>query len=178
MGLRDLLSNSGFARVVLIVWLVSGAFVLFLMNELNGIVHGELYDYGLQFSFNWASPYWAFLNSIYICLAVPLVLSGVVLVFGFLNKGYSEKPVSKKVDTKSVNSKVRSSKENQNHLLANCPNCKRVFGKPLVMLDFSDGKTKLVNVCPYCNYVLGKADAKESDSDIGIVDLDEKVVRK
>jgi len=35
-----------------------------------------------------------------------------------------------------------------------CPKCRRVFGKPLIMLDFGDRKARLVNVCPYCNHVL------------------------
>lgn len=61
-------------------------------------------------------------------------------------------------------------------MVISCPNCKRVFGKPLVMLDFSGGKTRLVNVCPYCNHVLGDADEKESDSDVGVVDLNKRVV--
>ncbi len=36
-----------------------------------------------------------------------------------------------------------------------CPSCKKTFTQPLVMLDFEGGKSKLVNVCPYCNQVLG-----------------------
>ena len=39
-----------------------------------------------------------------------------------------------------------------------CPGCKKTFTQSLVMLDFEGGKSKLVNVCPHCNYVLGDAD--------------------
>jgi uncharacterized Zn-finger protein len=42
-----------------------------------------------------------------------------------------------------------------------CPNCQKTFTRPLVMLNFEGGKSKLVNVCPYCNEVLG--DAEEQD---------------
>jgi len=31
------------------------------------------------------------------------------------------------------------------------------------MLDFSGGKTKLVNVCPYCNNILGCAEEEDAD---------------
>ena len=31
-----------------------------------------------------------------------------------------------------------------------CPNCKRVFSRPLLVLDFSSGTSHLINVCPYC----------------------------
>ncbi len=41
-----------------------------------------------------------------------------------------------------------------------CPSCKKAFTQPLVMLDFEGGKSKLVNVCPYCNQVLGNAEEK------------------
>lgn len=41
-----------------------------------------------------------------------------------------------------------------------CPSCKKTYGQPLVMLDFEGGKSKLVNVCPYCNQVLGDTEQK------------------
>ena len=64
----------------------------------------------------------------------------------------------------------------ENHMLVSCPGCKKVFSKPLVMLDFSSGKTRLVNVCPHCNRVLGSADASEKERDGGGVrDLEEEV---
>jgi uncharacterized Zn-finger protein len=57
-----------------------------------------------------------------------------------------------------------------------CPNCGKTFGRPMVMLDFADGKSKLVNVCPYCNHVLGSAETEESSGiDILIADLDKKL---
>jgi len=65
----------------------------------------------------------------------------------------------------------------ENHMLISCPKCGKVFSKPLAMLDFSGGggKARLVNVCPYCNHVLGSAEEKESEN-VEVVDLDEKVV--
>ena len=51
-----------------------------------------------------------------------------------------------------------------NGLLISCPSCNKVFNRPLVMLDFSMGKTRLVNICPYCNHTLGAAlEQKKSD---------------
>ncbi len=44
--------------------------------------------------------------------------------------------------------------------LSSCPSCKKTFTQPLVMLDFENGKSKLVNVCPYCNQVLGENEEK------------------
>jgi hypothetical protein len=44
------------------------------------------------------------------------------------------------------------------------------------MLDFSEKTTQLVNVCPYCNAVLGRASGKvqRDDVDVGILESDEK----
>jgi DNA-directed RNA polymerase subunit RPC12/RpoP len=49
-------------------------------------------------------------------------------------------------------------------MVITCPKCKKVFGRPLNMLDFSKGTAKLVNVCPYCNYILGSAAEEDSES--------------
>jgi len=43
------------------------------------------------------------------------------------------------------------------------------------MLAFSGGKTGLVNVCPYCNHVLGSAEEAEK-VDVGVFDLEKKEV--
>ena len=55
-------------------------------------------------------------------------------------------------------------KEN-NGLLISCPSCKKVFNRPLVMLDFSSGKTRLVNICPYCSHTLGEASDQKKDDE-------------
>ncbi len=58
--------------------------------------------------------------------------------------------------------KPKTSKQSKgNDKAANtCPSCKKAFTQPLVMLDFEGGKSKLVNVCPYCNQVLGNTEEK------------------
>jgi uncharacterized Zn-finger protein len=162
-------------RLVVIVWIVSSVFVMFLVNKLDAIVHGELYDYGLQFSFAWATPFWSFERLIYVCLAVPSVLGGIVLVLDFLKRGKIETPVAKSVERKSINGRVQAVKGNS--MLISCPKCKKTFGKPLVMLDFSSGKAKLVNVCPYCNARLGDAGRDEGEKDVEtrVLGPDEKV---
>jgi uncharacterized Zn-finger protein len=166
MSWKGLFTGFWFVRVVLVLWLVSLGFVVFLLLKIDDIVHHQLYNFGLQFSFVWAEPYWAFLRLVYLCLGVPMVLSGVVLVFSVLGSGGGgrERLVVRR-------EKVESEKNVGNHLLASCPNCKKVFSKPLVMLDFGGGKTRLVNVCPYCNHVLGSAN---EDVEVGIADLQER----
>jgi uncharacterized Zn-finger protein len=160
-------------RIALVLWLVSSALVLFLLSRIDSIVHGALYNYGLQFSFAWADPYWNALHMIYVFLAIPIVVSGAALVSSFWRRG-DERRVSTSVVSKPSGSAVQSSREN--HMLASCPSCKKVFSKPLIMLDFGGGKTRLVNVCPYCNHVLGDAEEGERDRDeVAVRDLEEEV---
>jgi len=46
------------------------------------------------------------------------------------------------------------------------------------MLDFSGGKTRLVNVCPYCNYILGTAEEEKDLTEVVVPDTHaEKVPR-
>jgi uncharacterized Zn-finger protein len=174
MSLKGLLETSWFMRVVLVLWLVSAAFVLFLLGRIDYIINHDLYGFGLQFSYVWASPYWAFLRFIYVCLAVPSVLSAGALGFGLWRKFRGEKRVSRRVG-KPAGVKAQPLKDNS--MLISCPSCKRAFGKPLVMLDFSSGKAKLVNVCPYCNARLGDAGGNggEKDVETRVLGPDEKV---
>lgn len=182
MTLKDLLDNGWLARVVLVLWLVSAVFVLFLLGQIDWIVHNELYGYGLQFDLNWAVPYWGVLRAIYLFLAVPVAFSVVYFgleVFRFFNGRRSNVVERKPVPpVKPLKKSVREVVGEQNHMLVSCPKCGRVFGKPLVMLDFSGGKTRLVNVCPYCNHVLGREGGEAEKEDVGVLDLDKREVER
>lgn len=169
---KSLLGSGWFFRFVLVLWLVSAAFVVFLLGQIDWVVHHELYNYGLQFSLDWASPYWTFLWVIYVFLALPAVLSIAYFcleVWRFFKGGKVAETPKTVQPSKPIGRSV--SVLEPNHMVINCPTCKRVFSKPLVMLDFSSGKTRLVNVCPYCNHVLGTAEEKEKEN-IGVVDLE------
>ena len=55
------------------------------------------------------------------------------------------------------------SEKRVNNTSISCPKCRRIFQTPLVMLDFRGAKPELMNVCPYCNQVLGSS---ETESDV------------
>jgi hypothetical protein len=168
VNLRDVLGNSMFARIALVLWIVSSAFIIVLLGKIDSIIHGDLYNYGLRFDLAWASPYWFFARLIYVLLAIPLVFSAVALVSGLLNRGNGSRVRVSLKEIKKDNAKAQAAKSNS--VLMNCPKCGKLFGKPLTMLNFSGGKTRLVNVCPYCNHILGEADEQSSDN-IRIADL-------
>jgi uncharacterized Zn-finger protein len=152
--------------------------MIFLLNNIDSIVHGDLYNYGLQMSTDWASPYWTYLRLNYVLLGVPIGLSLFAIGTGFIGKNkrvvasvakpqpkpqrfFSRQP-KQKVEKIS---KIKTAPRENGAMIISCPNCKKVFSRPLVMLNFEGGKTKLVNVCPYCNHVLGSAE-KEKTSKI------------
>ncbi len=63
--------NLSATGLLLILVAASSLFVMLSLNHINYIVHGELYDFGLAFSYRWAMPYW--------------ILSGIVFSFCWVN---------------------------------------------------------------------------------------------
>jgi uncharacterized Zn-finger protein len=156
MTLKTFLQGSWFQRTVLIVWLVSSGLVMFSQKNVDSIVNVTLYQYKLQFSDNWAQPYWFYARMLYATQFVSIGLTLVALASGFLKKenGAKQTPKPKLASKKAVSAREET---NGRDIVISCSQCKRVFSKPLVMLDFSGGKAKLINVCPYCNTVVDKA---------------------
>lgn len=171
MNLSHALENSVFSRIVLVLWFANSFFTVFLLGRIDWIVHNELYDYGLQFNYVWANPYWFSIRLIYVCLAVPSFLSAVLLGSDLWSKLGSRKS--------STRSNVKQA-ERKSQMLTSCPSCRKTFGKSLVMLDFSSGRTRLVNVCPYCNMTLGDTskNVDEKDLETRVLTPNEKVKTK
>jgi hypothetical protein len=177
MGLRSLADNNWVYRIVLLTWVIFGVVMIFLLNNIDSIVHGDLYNYGLQMSTDWASPYWTYLRLNYVLLAIPMALSLVAIGIGFVGENKRvvasvAKPQPKPQRFFSRQSKQKEDKRSKNKtvprengtMIVSCPNCKKVFSRPLVMLNFEGGNTRLVNVCPYCNHVLGSAENEQTSN--------------
>jgi len=202
MGSHRLFNSHKFNRVVivaLLVWIASAAVSIYVLTRFDALVHGQLYEYGLRFDPAWADAYYSYSQLMYIALGVPIALSFVFILTGF--KTITEKtpaaPTLKprlaqpqpkptpqlkpKLTQPQPQPVVRQEpkaqvKENNNATGISCPSCKKVFGRPLVMLNFEKGKNRLVNVCPYCSYVLGNAENEQTaNSDFQIADVDKKL---
>lgn len=184
MGLRRVLKGYWFNRLVLVAWITCAVLIFLFLKGIELIVHGQLYYFGLNFSPAWADPYRIYTWLIYICLGFPMVLSGVALVSSFIketDKVPERKiPVEQKVrlqpvareEPKPVGKDQSKLVENSNGEGIPCPQCKKVFSKALVMLDFRSGKPKLVSVCPYCSCVLGNTrDATRVNDGVHGVDV-------
>jgi hypothetical protein len=57
---------------------------IFLFSNLDHVVHGDLYNYGLQFSLEWAEPYWAYARLILGCLLISLLITAISIVLVLL----------------------------------------------------------------------------------------------
>ena len=145
---KSLLQDYWLVRMVLLLWVFSSAFTLFLFVNIDRIVHHDLYTYGLQFNVTWASDYWGIARGIYVSMIVPAVLSIGLLAYDLV---------------RNMNSKKRNDRQMlEKSMPVTCFKCKKKFNKTLVMLDFNQKPHKLVNVCPYCNTVLDSTEEKDS----------------
>ena len=55
------------------------------LYQIDGIVHGTLYDYGLEFNTEWANVYWTYKNTIFALTATLTVLMSLAL-YNAMNK--------------------------------------------------------------------------------------------
>ncbi len=146
-------------RLALIVTMATSALLIYFISEIDRMINVQLYSYGLQFSTNWWAPYHFVVLIVYACLGAIMVLSGFSLLVGFqstrnIDDVEQEQPVAQVKPTDSV-----PQVQNASEASMQCPNCGRVFTKPIVVFSFERGKaTKLVNGCPYCKHILGKAE--------------------
>jgi len=154
--------------------MVCAVCIFVLFKDMEMIVHGQLYYYGLRLSPDWADPYRICTWLIYLCLGLPTVLGGLALVSSFLKvekvprkkETVPQRPsaprggvkVEPRQMVKEVPRRVENDNDSINVVGIACPHCKKVFGRALVMLDFRGGKNRMVSVCPYCNHVLGYTD--------------------
>ncbi|MCW4051741.1 MAG: hypothetical protein NWE78_00855 [Candidatus Bathyarchaeota archaeon] len=77
--------NLSATGLLLILVAASSLFIMFSLNHMNYIVHGELYNFGLQFSYRWAMPYWIFSGVVFSFCWVNILLA-IVLTFYLLKK--------------------------------------------------------------------------------------------
>jgi hypothetical protein len=175
MGLKRMLTSKWYIRLVLVCWVVCAISIFVLFKNMELIVHGQLYYYGLIFDPAWADPFRLLTWLLYLCISLPSFLTCIALGTTFLkvekvpekniifHKAAKPIPAMAKVRPQQpVAREVSGPNKNGKILGILCPKCKKSFGRALVMLDFHEGKNQLVSVCPYCNYVLGKASKEEN----------------
>jgi uncharacterized Zn-finger protein len=187
MSSNRLFNNPRFNRVVmavLLVWIANAAIGIYLLTRFDTLIHSQLYNFGLEFDHAWADTYYFYMQSMYIALFVPVVLSVLSIAAGFKRQTNKTREAAAKLEPRLAQPQPRSVvcgerkakvKESDRRFFS-CPNCKKTFSRPLVMLHFEFGKNRLVNVCPYCSHVLESAENKQMyKSDFQIADVDKKL---
>lgn len=94
-------------KTLMLQSVVAGSIVIavLLLYQVDVLVHGRLYEFGLQFDLAWASDYWNMMRIAYILLAVAVISNIGSLFMGrntVLQTLVQEKPVTKKGTKKGV----------------------------------------------------------------------------
>jgi len=151
--------------------LVAAASAAYSLTLLDKIVHGTLYNYGLQFSYDWASPYWTMLRVVQGLMVLTAVFSVVSFVYVYRKYIHTRplKPQAPQViqakgekgEKKVVPSPLPPLRELEPPSetqrmggLVKCTHCNRVFAQPLRMLDFHSDRPRIINICPFCNELI------------------------
>lgn len=135
-----------------------------LLFQLDHVVNGVLYGYGLQFSLEWATLYWTFIRFTMGLVACMAGLNAFLIVYMVLShqvtppikvRATAANPAVTTVSKDAVSAKEPGQDGVDVLVLPMvCNSCGRVFTQPLSMFDFKSGKARLVHACPYCNAVL------------------------
>ena len=139
--------------------------VAYGLSLLDNIVHGTLYSYGLQFSYNWATPYWSIMRAIQVSVTLTAVctLVSTVYVYKRLIRTKTKVEEMEVISEKSAapSSSVTEPQSPSSLGLVRCTNCGKVFSQPLRMLDFHSDRPRIVNICPFCNEVISPTPRQE-----------------
>jgi hypothetical protein len=75
--------NTSAIGAVLVSMAAASLFTMFSLTQINYIVHNDLYNYNLQFSYRWAMPYWVFSGIVFGLSWVNISLSIIVTLYIF-----------------------------------------------------------------------------------------------
>ena len=189
MGLNQLMGNPWLSRILLVVSIVSAAVVLLLYSRIDSLVNGGLYNYNLQFNSNWYNPYRSTTLLIDVCLGAVLAFNAVALGLSLIRKTSKVSESSASIEHNKLNTQdvkqqdfTLTEKTTDNSSIVNtntCLNCNKTFTRPLVTLNFVNGKPKMMNTCPYCNAPISNVNKeKTSDTNIRIVEEEKEEVSK
>lgn len=67
----------------MIIMTFASLLVIVMMNQIDQIIHGVLYQFGLQFSYQWVWPYWIF-SAMIIGFSWLIIVASIGLAYYFL----------------------------------------------------------------------------------------------
>lgn len=105
--------NSSVVCVVLISMAAASLFAMISLNQINYIVHGDLYSFGLQFSYRWAIPYWLFSGIVFGLSWMNIAIAIIVTLYIF-KKRQRQALASKSSQAEAVKAaEIKEKKEQQ-----------------------------------------------------------------
>ena len=134
--------------LVSVLALIVAVSVAYLLTIIDSIIHNQLYQFGLGFSYDWANPYWMVLRLSLALLGLIAVAASMNITCFFWKK--VRKPEVAKVAKGEVKAEVAPQRAGAPSLFQ-CTSCKRSITHPLRMLDFHSQRPKMINICPFCN---------------------------
>ena len=131
-----------------IFMLIASVSLVYLLLTIDHIVHYALYEFGLQFSYDWANPYWMFFR-------ISLVLLGLIATAASLNVAYffwkmTRTPVVIKNSRESNKPEVAPPRASEPSLFK-CSSCGRIITDPLRILNINSQGPETNEICPFCN---------------------------
>ena len=136
--------------IILILSMTASA--VYSLTLFDKLVHGTLYHYGLQFSYDWAIPYWTIMRIIQALVGLSAVVTLTSMIYVYRKHIYAKPQMKTTVTEKMVAPSFATEPQEQSISgLVKCPHCGNSFSKPLQVLDFQADKSRIVNVSPFCN---------------------------
>jgi hypothetical protein len=135
------------AVITSIFALIAAITVAYLLTIIDSIVHGQLYQFGLSFSYDWANPYWMVLRISLALLGLIAAASSVNITHFVWSKLKSHEKLKEMERTEVVPMETNVGVPT----LFKCSSCGRSITHPLRMLEFQSQRPKMINICPFCN---------------------------
>ncbi len=138
--------------------LIACVSIAYLLITIDNIVNQVLYQFGLQFSYEWATPYWMFLRASLALLGLIAVVASMNITYTF--RGRQRKPVLVKT-VKTTKAEIPPPTPAPS--LFQCTSCGRSITEPLRIH---------VILCPFCNATVVPASYVQMGAQLSELQLD------
>jgi len=171
--------------LVSILALISAVSVAYLLTLIDSIVHSQLYQFGLNFSYDWADPYWMVLKASLALLGLTAAAASMNITYFFwtkMRKPQMKKPKVRQQEVSGVTEEEAkpevAPQDTAMPSLFRCTSCGRSITHPLRMLDFNSQRPKMINICPFCNATVAPVSYAYAEEEATPTEEEEEKIRK
>ncbi len=157
--------NQSAIGIVLVSMAVASLFAMVGLTRINYIVHGDLYNYGLRFSYRWAMPYWVLSGIIFGLSWLNILLSIIVTLYIF-KKSRKQSLVSRGIAQAEIEEITQFEEHEEQRKLTQYAESQEETSIALKQEDAEESQKKFVEeqiVQP--NETLDRAEEQESQVD-------------